>query len=67
MTDAFQRLNSKQAAIRAVKTEGRARRLYTADVPDGLYCYPSRADKDRDDSGARAFAVICGPGQQGAI
>lgn len=57
--------DTKAAAINAVKAEGRVSRLYTADVPDGLYCYKSQADKDADDTGARAFAVICGPDQQG--
>lgn len=55
---------SKEAAIQAVKQEARVSRLYTADTPDGLYCYRSAADKGRDDTGARAFAVICGPNQQ---
>lgn len=57
--------DSKDAAIRAVRAEARVSRLYTADVPDGIYCYKSQADKDADDTGARAFAVICGPSQQG--
>lgn len=55
---------SREAAIREVKSEARVQRLYYADVPDGLYCYKSKSDKDDDDTGAAAFAVICGPGQQ---
>ena len=55
---------SKAAALAAVKSEARVSRLYTADVPDGLYRYASQAAKDADDTGARAYAVICGPNQQ---
>ena len=55
---------SKAEALRMVRREARVSRLYTADVPDGLYCYVSQAEKDADDTGASAFAVICGPEQQ---
>lgn len=58
--------DSRDAAIAAVKNEARQNSLYYAQTPDGLYCYRSRADKLADDTGARAYAVICGPGQQGA-
>lgn len=47
-----------------VRTEARVAKLALADATDGLYCYRSAADKAADDTGARAFAVICGPGQQ---
>lgn len=56
--------DSRAAALRAVRQEARVRRLYTADVPDGSYCYTSLAAKDADDTGASAYAVICGPEQQ---
>lgn len=61
----WERADSREAAIAAVKAEARQNRLFYADVPDGLYCYLSRADKLADDTGARAYAVICGPTQQG--
>ncbi len=57
--------NSREDAIAAVKAEARQNRLYYADMPDGLYCYLDRAGKLSDDTGARAYAVICGPNQQG--
>ena len=56
--------DTRDAAIRHVKGEARQNRLFYADTPDGLYCYKSKADKDRDETGARAFAVICRPNQQ---
>jgi hypothetical protein len=56
--------DSKDAAIREVKNVPRVSRLYFSEVPDGLYCYTSAADKARDISGERAYAVICGPNQQ---
>ena len=56
---------SLDAAKRAVKSEGRVSRLYYADCADGIYCYLSKEAKDADDTGARAYAVICGPSQQG--
>lgn len=57
--------DSKAAALRTVRREAGVSRLALADVPDGLYCYRTAADKAADDTGARAFAVICGPTQQG--
>jgi hypothetical protein len=57
---------SKSAALAAVRREARVSRLAIAEVPDGTYCYRSKADMTNDDTGASAFAVICGPKQQGA-
>jgi len=56
--------SSKEQALLMVRTEARVAKLALADATDGLYCYRSAADKAADDTGARAFAVICGPGQQ---
>jgi hypothetical protein len=56
--------DNKQAAVEAVRAMGGVRRIYTADTPDGTYCYLSRYAKDADDTGERAYAVICGPQQQ---
>lgn len=53
--------NSIAEAKRAVRIEGRVKRLYTAEVPDGIYCYLSLEDLKRDNTGERAFAVICRP------
>jgi hypothetical protein len=58
--------SSKEAALSAVRLAGGVDRIYYADCPDGLYCYCTAAEKDADDTGASAFAVICGPEQQGA-
>jgi hypothetical protein len=58
--------DSLEAAIHSVKAEARQTRLFFADTPDGMYCYKTSKDKQADDTGARAFACICGPGQQGA-
>ena len=55
---------TKQEALERVRLEARAPKLHTIEVPDGTYCYKSQEDMDRDDTGARAFAVICGPEQQ---
>lgn len=57
--------DSMDAAKREVKNEGRVSRLYYADCADGIYCYLSQEDKDADDTGASAYAVICGPTQHG--
>jgi hypothetical protein len=56
---------SKEAAIAAVKAEAGIDRLYSVSCPDGLYCYTSAEEKDADDTGASAFAIICAPEQQG--
>jgi hypothetical protein len=55
---------TKAGAIAAVKMEGGVSRLYIAAVPDGLYCYLTAARRTADDTGASAYAVICGPDQQ---
>lgn len=56
---------SKREAVRAVRREAsvqrrvpRVRRLSWAECADGLYCWLSGEDKRRDDTGARAFAVV---------
>jgi hypothetical protein len=50
---------SKDQALQMVRAEARVSRLALAETSDGIYCYASQEDKDRDDTGARAFAVIC--------
>lgn len=57
--------DSKSEALRKVRLEARVSRLAIASVPDGDYCYKAVADKNADDTGASAFAVICSPTQQG--
>ena len=52
------------AARREVRNEARVSRIYSVSVPDGTYCYKSKADMDDDTTGERAFAVICDPSQQ---
>ena len=55
------------AALRSVRREAGVSRLPRVSVPDGIYCYRSAADLAADaNNGARAYAVICGPGQQSA-
>ena len=55
-----------RAALRSVRREAGVSRLPRVSVPDGTYCYQSAADMAVDvNNGARAYAVICGPGQQG--
>ena len=56
---------SYDAALRDVRREGRVARLHVVVCPDGAYCYRSQADKDRDDTGERAFAVICRDEEEG--
>jgi hypothetical protein len=54
--------SSLAQAKRHVRLHLRARRLYYADCPDGLYCYDSREAFGRDQTGAHADAVIVRPG-----
>lgn len=61
---AWDSAESKNEALRKVKSESRCRILHYVNADDGIYCYRSKADKDNDDTGAYSFAVICGPGQQ---
>lgn len=59
---------SKRVALRIVRREMRhmgwgqlgKRRYIVCD--DGIYCYMSAADANRDTTGAQAFAVISGKG-----
>ena len=59
-----QEAGSKRAALMAVRAMMGQRRVFAVSVPDGTYCYRTPADRTQDDSGARAYAVICSPAQQ---
>ena len=56
-------------AMRQVRTEaiytirGRwaADEMVSVEADDGTYIYATQEDADRDETGARAFAVICSP------
>ena len=52
---------SMRSALRQVRQTAGVARLARVTVPDGTYCYTSRADMRRDGDGSRAFAVICQP------
>jgi hypothetical protein len=50
--------NSMKNALHIVRCEFRKNRIFHVKTPDGVYCYRSRADMKKDDTGAHADAVI---------
>jgi hypothetical protein len=48
-------------AIYTIKGKFAADEMVSVKVDDGTYIYATQEDADRDDTGARAFAVICSP------
>ncbi len=50
---------SKAVALNIARWENGGKALSVVEVPDGIYCYRTKEDMRRDDTGARAFAVIC--------
>jgi hypothetical protein len=44
--------------MRLAREEVGVARMSVATVPDGAYCYATRAEMDADDTGASACAVV---------
>lgn len=61
-----QTATSYASALDLVRTEMLPQKSAPVEIKadDGTYIYRDQEDADRDDTGARAFAVICGPEQQ---
>ena len=61
-----QTADSYAAALDMVRTEMLPSKETPVEiaVEDGTYIYRNQEDADRDDTGARAYAVICAPNQQ---
>lgn len=58
-----QTADSYAAALDKVRSEMLPQKDAPVEIKcdDGTYIYRNQADADRDDTGARAFAVICSP------
>ena len=48
-------------AIHTIGGRWAADEMVSVEADDGIYVYATQEDADRDDTGARAFAVICSP------
>lgn len=61
-----QTADSYAAALDMVRTQMLPQKSAPVEItmPDGTYIYRTQEDADRDDTGARAYAVICAPNQQ---
>ena len=55
---------SRRGAMQMVRLEAGVSRLAIAICTDGTYLWRSQADKEKDDTGANAFAVVSSPAQQ---
>ena len=57
---------SYRDALRLARQEVGVTRLHVAQVPDGTYCYGTRRERDADETGAAAAAVVSYEGDLGA-
>jgi hypothetical protein len=48
----------RTALIQSYGTKDAAGEMVEVSTDDGIYCYASQADADRDDTGANAYALI---------
>jgi predicted outer membrane protein len=52
------RANVRTALIQSYGSASAAEEMVEISTDDGIYCYASQADADRDDTGANAYALI---------
>lgn len=52
------RSHVRTALIQSYRSADAADEMVEVNTDDGIYCYASQADADRDDTGANAYALI---------
>lgn len=48
----------RSALIQSYRSADAATKMVEVNIDDGIYCYASQTDADRDDTGANAYALI---------